>query len=90
MPNSFNFMIRDPNNRPTETHSQKFLKYFNLFMTLVYPAFGIYILVSSPEQIALDSKTKVILGIILIFYGIFRFFRTYQRYYRNRDAGRFD
>jgi hypothetical protein len=83
-------MIRDPNNRPAETLTQKFLKYFNLFMTLVYPAFGIYILLSSPDQIALDASTKIILGIILIFYGIFRFYRTYQRYFRNRNAGRFD
>lgn len=83
-------MIRDPNQRPPETQGHKFLKYFNLFMTLVYPAFGLYILLSTPKQIALDANTKVILGIILIFYGIFRFFRTYQRYFRNRNAGRFD
>jgi hypothetical protein len=83
-------MIQDPNNRPAETQVQKFLKYFNLFMTLVYPAFGIYILLSSPEQIALDKTTKIILGIMLICYGIFRFYRTYQRYFRNRNAGRFD
>jgi hypothetical protein len=72
-------MIRDPNQRPAETPAQKWLRYFNLFMTLVYPAVGIYILLSSPDQIALDKSTKVILGIILICYGIFRFFRTYRK-----------
>jgi hypothetical protein len=59
-------------------------------MTLVYPAIGIYILLSTPEQIALDKSTKVILGIILIFYGIFRFFRTYNRYFRKDRSSRFE
>lgn len=77
-------MLQDPNKRPTETHTQKFLKYFSLFMTLVYPAFGIFILLSSPDQLALDKQTKVVLGIILIFYGFFRFYRTYERHFRNK------
>lgn len=51
-------------------------------MTLVYPAFGIYLLLSSPDQIALDQRTKVILGCMLILYGIFRFVRTYKQYFR--------
>lgn len=65
------------------------MKYFNLFMTLVYPAFGIYLLLSSPDQIALDQRTKIILGIMLIFYGIFRFVRTYNRYFRKDRSSRY-
>jgi hypothetical protein len=83
-------MMRDPNHRPEETSAQKFLRYFNLFMTLVYPAFGIYILLSSPEQIALDKSTKIILGIILTFYGLFRFLRSYKRYFGKNRTGHYD
>jgi hypothetical protein len=83
-------MMRDPNHRPPETTAQKFLRYFSLFMTLVYPAIGIYILLSPPDQIALDKTTKIILGIMLISYGIFRFFRTYNRYFRNNNENRYD
>jgi cadmium resistance protein CadD (predicted permease) len=82
-------MMREPNQRP-ETQAQKFLKFFNLFMTLVYPALGLYILLSSPDQIALDKTTKIILGIILICYGIFRFMRTYNRYFRKNQPGNYD
>lgn len=81
-------MIRDPNQRPAEPSGHKFLRYFNLFMTLVYPAFGIYILLSTPDQIALDKSTKLILGIILIFYGIFRFYRTYNQNIRKDRTNR--
>jgi hypothetical protein len=81
---------QNPDQHPPETQAQKFLKYFSLFMTMVYPAFGIYLLLSSPEQIALDSSTKIILGIMLILYGIFRFYRTYQRFFRKRRSGRID
>jgi hypothetical protein len=83
-------MMREPRNPRPETQSQKFLKYFNLFMTLVYPAFGAYILLSSPDQIALDKTTKIILGIILICYGVFRFFRTYNRYFRKDRSNGYD
>lgn len=84
------FMLRDPNQRPAEPSSHKFLRYFNLFMTLVYPAFGIYIMLSGPDQISLDARTKIILGAILVFYGIFRFFRTYNRYFRKDRTSRQD
>jgi hypothetical protein len=83
-------MIQDPNQRPAEPSGPKFLRYFNLFMTLVYPAIGIYILLSSPDQIALDKSTKVILGVILIFYGVFRFYRTYNRYFRKDRSSRYE
>lgn len=65
------------------------MKYFSLFMTLVYPAFGAYLLLSSPDQIALEQRTKLILGIMLIFYGIFRFVRTYNQYFRKDRSNRY-
>ena len=67
---------------PKETSAQKFLKYFSLLMTLLYPAFGLYLLLSSPEQIAVQPRVKIILGVMLILYGIYRFYRTYMRYFK--------
>jgi hypothetical protein len=80
---------RSPDERPTGKTAHKFLKYFSLFMTLVYPAFGLYLLLSSPDQIALDQSTKIILGTMLILYGIFRFIRTYKRYFRQDSSNRY-
>lgn len=76
-------------NKP-ETTAQKALKYFSLLMTMAYPAFGLYLLLSSPEQIALDSKAKIGVGVVLILYGLYRFYRTYQRYFKNNHLGRND
>jgi hypothetical protein len=75
--------MREPLERRPETTAQKFLKYFSLFMTLVYPAFGLYLILSSPQQLDLHPQVKLILGIVLILYGIFRFYRTYTRYFKN-------
>lgn len=74
-----------------ESTAQKVLKYFSLLMTLAYPAFGLYLLLSSPTQIALEPGIKMGLGIMLILYGLFRFYRTYQRYFKGKEtAGRND
>jgi uncharacterized membrane protein len=83
--------MRENFEKESETTTQKVLKYFSLLMTLAYPAFGLYLLLSSPEQIALDPAAKIGVGVMLILYGLYRFYRTYQRYFKgNRTAGRND
>ncbi len=77
--------MREPLEKTPETTLQKFLKYFSLFMTLVYPALGLYLMLSSPEQLALQPQIKLILGVVLILYGIFRFYRTYIRYFKDKN-----
>ncbi len=54
-------------------------------MCLIYPCLGLYIMFSSPNQIALPQNYKYILGIMLIAYGALRFFRAYRQYYRSTD-----
>jgi len=72
--------MREQNNFSSETTLQKFLKYFTLVITLLYPIVGLFLYFSRPDQIAMvDQNTKRIVGIILILYGIFRFFRAYRR-----------
>lgn len=70
-----------------ESTAQKVLKYFSLLMTLAYPVIGLYLLLSSPEQIALDSKTKIGVGVMLVLYGLYRFYRTYQRNFKSGEPG---
>jgi hypothetical protein len=83
--------MRERFEKNPETTAQKVLKYFSLIMTLAYPAFGLYLLLSSPEEIALEPKIKIGVGILLILYGLYRFYRTYQRYFKgDQTAGRND
>ena len=73
-------MMRDQKNEPPETTLKKIFRYFSLVMTLIYPVVGLLLYFSRPDQIAMvDQNTKKIVGIILILYGIFRFYRTYRR-----------
>jgi positive regulator of sigma E activity len=72
--------MQEPNKVSSETTLHKFLRYFSLVMTLIYPVLGLILYFSRPDQIAIaDPKTKKIVGIILILYGIFRFYRNYKR-----------
>lgn len=69
-----------PNRRP-KSEPGKYVKYFTLFMCLVYPLLGLFIMLSGPDQIALPQNYKYILGIMLIAYGGLRFFRAYRQYF---------
>lgn len=80
--------MRENFEKKPETTAQKVLKYFSLLMTLAYPAFGLYLLLSSPEQLALDATAKIGVGVLLILYGLYRFYRTYQRYFKGNETTR--
>ena len=77
-----------PRREPTENNYNKFAKYFTLIMSLIYPALGLFLFFSSPNQVAMDPTMKKILGVVLVVYGVVRFLRTYQRYFKTRN--RFD
>ena len=84
-------MMREPNKVSSESTLQKFFRYFSLIMTLVYPLIGLLLYFSRPDQIAIaDANTKKIVGIILILYGIFRFYRNYSRSFRNNSDRNFE
>lgn len=69
-----------PTNRPNRNPG-KYLKYFTLFMCLIYPGLGLFIMLSDTNQIALPQNYKTILGIMLIAYGVLRFYRAYKKYF---------
>jgi len=84
-------MMREPHKVSSESTLQKFLRYFSLIMTLIYPLIGLLLYFSRPDQISIaDSNTKKIVGIILILYGIFRFYRNYSRSFRNNSDRNFE
>lgn len=57
------------------------MKYFSILMAFIYVALGIFLLVQQTFTLAY----KIPLGIILIAYGLFRAFSTYQKYFRDRE-----
>jgi uncharacterized membrane protein HdeD (DUF308 family) len=57
------------------------MKYFSILMAFIYVVLGILLLV----QQAFTIKYKVPLGIVLIVYGLFRTYSTYQKYFHNRE-----
>ncbi len=68
-----------PDSNRTNRGPGKALKYFTLFMCLLYPALGLFIMLSDNNQLALPSSYKTILGIMLIAYGALRFYRAYKK-----------
>ncbi len=69
-----------PNSNQSDRNSNKALKYFALFMCLLYPALGLFIMFSGNSQLALPFNYKIILGIMLIAYGGLRFYRALKKY----------
>lgn len=57
------------------------MKYFAIVMAFIYIALGIFLLVQDKFNLAY----KIPLGIVLIAYGLFRAFSTYQKYSRGRE-----
>ena len=55
---------------------RKPLRYFNSIMILIYHGAGVALLLPVPQVSYLKSSTRIILGIALILYGIFRAWRT--------------
>lgn len=77
----------EPKPQP-ENNFTRFLKYFTLLMALLYPALGLFLLFSDSERVRmLDPKIRIGLGIVLIGYGIYRFMRTYNQYFKTPKRG---
>ncbi len=58
------------------------MKYVSLLMVLLYFGFGLYVLFSTERQIPFPRDYKYILGGLLLFYGLIRFVRAYQQYFK--------
>lgn len=54
---------------------QDFLKYFNYFIVFLYVAVGVFFIIY-PVRL-FDSKQRIVLGIIVILYGLYRGYKLY-------------
>jgi uncharacterized membrane protein HdeD (DUF308 family) len=54
------------------------LKYFGLFMVIVYLGIGIFLILMGENSAFLNRTTRLVLGIALIVYGIFRAWRVFK------------
>jgi predicted membrane chloride channel (bestrophin family) len=57
------------------------MKYFSILMAFIYVVLGVFVIVQHTFTLAY----KIPLGIVLIVYGLFRAFSTYQKYFHNRE-----
>lgn len=76
---------RKEREKPTNTFFTKFVFYFGLLMTLIYVMLGLFLIFADKDQLnlAIPENIKVILGGVLILYGIIRFIRVWQANSKN-------
>jgi hypothetical protein len=65
---------------------ESFTKYFALFMSLIYLMLGAVMLSGSPFFNTIPRKYTLVMGGIMIVYGLFRGYRTYQKYFLNNEG----
>ncbi|RNI28615.1 hypothetical protein EFB08_08220 [Rufibacter latericius] len=73
---------RRPQHSQQKSTYENVMKYVSLLMVLLYFGFGLYVLFSSEKQIPFPRDYKYIFGGLLLFYGLIRFVRAYQQYFK--------
>ncbi|MEI6817143.1 MAG: C4-dicarboxylate ABC transporter [Bacteroidota bacterium] len=58
----------------------RILRYFEALMVLAYVGFGIFVLFYSNDFFRLSTVQRIVLGVVLIVYGLYRVFRVYKKY----------
>ncbi|WP_207190719.1 hypothetical protein [Hymenobacter lapidiphilus] len=66
--------------RPSQ--SPGLIRYFTLFMAVLYMALGISLWLVPAGMLRLDETARQLLAGVFVFYGIIRFVRTYQQYFK--------
>ncbi|WP_066508009.1 hypothetical protein [Rufibacter sp. DG15C] len=72
--------------KPARAKSGSALKYASMFMALVYLGVGLFVIFSSQEQLNVAQNSKYIFGGMLFLYGLFRFVRSYQLYFKKPSS----
>ncbi len=70
---------------------QRLVRYFVLLMALVYLGLGAWLLWSAGQPASgalaqLGPMARRVLGAVFVFYGLLRFGRGYQQYFRNKSS----
>jgi hypothetical protein len=61
------------------------IKYFALFMSLIYLMLGAVLLANSPFFATVPRTYTLILGGFMVVYGLYRGYRTYQKYFTGHE-----
>ena len=61
------------------------LRYFEVIMVLGYVGFGIFVLFFSEKVFALIPIQRIVLGVVLVVYGIYRSFKAYKKNFNKED-----
>ncbi len=74
---------------------QRLVRYFVLFMAVVYVGLGVWLWWSASQSSAealaqLGPTTRRLLGTVFIIYGLIRFGRGYQAYFRKNPSSEND
>jgi len=67
-------------------HSAPFeavMKYLGLVMSLVYVVVGIAVAWKAKEVLSIPPRLAVILGSVMILYGLFRGYGVYRKYFKH-------
>jgi hypothetical protein len=66
---------------------QRFVRIFTLLMTLLYVALGLFLIFIDNDSLSLNlsNEVRLVLGGILILYGVVRFVRVYQLNKKSQD-----
>jgi hypothetical protein len=70
-------MLKDfKNNYKKKSLNQRFLLFIGILFFLIYLTFGIVLIFWTTFPVRLQPKYRVALGVLLIVYGFFRFYRN--------------
>lgn len=72
-------------NKPKNISLQGFMTYFNLIMTLIYVTLGLALLMVPSVLSELPKIHKLPLGLVLVGYGIYRFFKWISKLRRSHE-----
>lgn len=74
-------MLRPKREKQNNSFFRKFVMYFSMLMTLIYVALGVFLIFADEEllNLSIPDNVKIILGGVLILYGLIRFVRVYQQ-----------
>ena len=74
-------MLRPKREKKNNSFFRKFVMYFSMLMTLIYVALGVFLIFADEEllNLCIPDNVKIILGGVLILYGLIRFVRVYQQ-----------
>jgi hypothetical protein len=61
--------------------NHKIMKYFGLFMAIVYGLIGVFIMLIPDDVLGITPLQKTTVGVLFILYGLFRLYKTYRQYF---------